>query len=533
VSAAVRPAAQTIPQLVDDVAARAPERPAVVAADRALSYGELAHESRRAAAGLARLGVGPGATVGLLCTNRADWLVTLVAAGRLGSPLAAFDTWSRAWDLEHLLTSSRTSVLVTLERFRGRDYVGVLRELVPELDRHEPGEWRSERFPDLREVVVIGDDVPRGARRFAELFGEQGDAPAPAAEATNDDVALILHTSGSTARPKGVPLLHGRLVENGFEIGERMGLEPDDRVWVAVPLFWSYGSANASMAAITHGATLVLQEVFEPAEGLDIIERHRCTAAYLLPNITAALTGHERFSPERTSSLRTGLTIGLPGEVRHAAEALGVAGICNIYGSTETYGNCCVTPSDLPLSRRLECQGPPLPGMSVRIVDPDTGAMLPAGETGQVIVGGRVATGYVGNPALTAETFTDDGRYRTGDLGYLDGEGHFHFVARESEMIKSGGINISPLEVETFLSHHPGVRVAAVVGFPDEQLGERAVAFVEPRRGTAVSADELRRHCAEGMAGYKVPAEIVICDELPLTDTGKLNRRALRERRPG
>jgi fatty-acyl-CoA synthase len=523
----VAPASRTIPELVAEVAASAPERAAVVAGERVTSYGELTWLGERMAAGLASIGVERGATVGLLCTNRLEWLVTLLGAGRLGASVAAFDTWSRAWDLDYLLESSQASVLVTLDRFRSRDYLGVLDELVPELGGSPPGAWRSERFPHLREVVVIGDG-PTGARDFGELLAYAEDDAAPGSKAAADDVAFVLYTSGSTARPKGVPLLHGRAIENGFAIGERMGLHGKDRVWVSVPLFWSYGSANASMATISHGATLVLQEVFEPEEALDAIERNRCTAGYFLPNITAALIGHKRFSPARTSSLRTGLTIGSPEDVRRAAEVLGVVGICNIYGSTETYGNCCVTPTDLPLRLRGRCQGPPLPGMSVRIVDPGTGESLPAGETGAVLVSGRVATRYLHDPELTAEAFAPDGSYRTGDLGYFDEDGYFHFVARASDMIKSGGINISPLEVETFLMEHPSVRLAGVVGLPDERLGQVAIAFVEPPDDAEADPEELQRHCRERLAGYKVPAEIVVCERLPATDTGKLDRRALR-----
>lgn len=523
------PRSRLVADLVEEIAADNPRRLAVIARDRAQTYAELAGLGARAAAGLASIGVRRHDRVGLLCTNRPEWIVVLLAGSRLGASIAAFDTWSRGWDLEYLLENSGASVLVTLDRFRAHAYVDDLRKLVPELDDGPPGSWRSQRFPKLREVIVIGEEVPRGARRLAELLrhGELAVAP-PGERGSAGDVAFVLYTSGSTSRPKGVPLLEYAAIENGFNIGERMGLRTEDRVWVSVPLFWSYGSANALMATLTHGATIVLQEVFEPEEALDLIEAHRCTAAYTLPNITTRLIDHPAFSSTRTASLRTGLTIGAPEDVRRAADGLGIAGICNVYGATETYGNCCVTPTELPLETRMICQGPPLPGMRLRIVDPETDREQQPGEPGDVLVGGYVTPGYVNNEALTGEAFTPDGFYRTGDVGFLDDEGRFHFVARASEMIKTGGINVSPLEVESFLLNHPAVRGAAVVGRSDLRAGQLVVAYVELSTGADASSEDLRVYCRAGMASYKVPAEIVICDELPRTDTGKLDRRTVR-----
>src|SRR5439155_1600819 len=190
-----------------------------------------------------------------------------------------------------------------------------------------------------------------------------------------------------------VRLCHGATIENGFHIGERMRLSPDDRVLLAPPLFWSYGAANALPAALTHGAALVLQNRFEPGEWIGLVERHHCTAAYTLPSMTGTVLRHPEFRRERVACLRTGLMIGSAEEVRIAAAELGAAEICNIYGATETYGNCCVTPCEWPLARRMTSQGPPLPGNTLRIVEPGTGAALPPGDTGLVEVTGFVTPG--------------------------------------------------------------------------------------------------------------------------------------------
>jgi fatty-acyl-CoA synthase len=309
-----------------------------------------------------------------------------------------------------------------------------------------------------------------------------------------------------------------------------MRLGPDDRVLLAPPLFWSYGAANALPATLSHGATLVVQSRFEAGEWLDLIERHRCTAVYTLPSMTGAALRHPEFRRERVQSLRTGLMIGSPEEVRIAAEALGAPEICNVYGATETYGNCCVTPCDWPLHRRMHSQGPPLPGMILRIVDPASGGVLPLGETGLVEVAGHVTPGYFGaSAAHNAAAFSADGYFRTGDLGFLDAQGDFHFVGRDSEVIKRAGINVSPAEVESLLLQYPGVGQAAVVGVAAGERGEAIVAFVVPLPGAALDAAALREHCRRLASSYKVPDQIEIRAALPATETGKLFRRALKE----
>src|SRR5207302_6669508 len=208
--------------------------------------------------------------------------------------------------------------------------------------------------------------------------------------------------------------------------------------------------------------------------------------------------------PERVHSLRTGLMIGSPEEVRIAAEELGAAQICNIYGSTEVYGNCCVTPCGWPLDRRMRSQGPPLPGVTLRIVEPDSGRVLPAGETGAVEVAGYVTPGYAGaSAAHNAAAFTRDGYFRTGDLGLVDDNGDFQFVARDADIIKRAGINVSPAEIESLLLQHPAVSQAAVVGAAAGERGEAIVAFVVPASGAAIDREALREHCRALASSYK------------------------------
>jgi fatty-acyl-CoA synthase len=521
------PTSRTLYELLREQAARAADAVAVISGDRAATYRDLADAAARVAGGLQALGIGRGDRVGVLVENRLEWIEAAFGAAALGAVAVPFSTWSKPAELAYLIADAELKVLVAVGGFGGQDFGAALDDLVPEAGTAPPGEWRSRRFPKLHAIVGIDAAPRRGWLDFDDLRNSAPLVPDDGAQPEDD--CFILYTSGSSARPKAVRLRHGSVVENGFDIGERMGLAPDDRVLLAPPLFWSYGAANALPATLSHGAALVLQPRFDAGEWLSLIERHRCTAVYTLPSMTGAALRHPEFRRGRVASLRTGLMIGSPEEVRIAAEQLGAAGICNIYGATETCGNCCVTPAEWPLDRRMDGQGPPLPGMSVRVVDPG-GAAVPAGETGLVEVAGHVSPGYAGASAeLNADAFAPDGYFRTGDLGLLDENGDFHFVARDNDMIKRAGINVSPAEVETVLLQHPGVAQAAVVGAAAGERGEAIVAFVVAAPGAPLDDEALRAHCRGLASSYKVPDRIEFCARLPTTETGKLFRRGLKE----
>ncbi|RZT87128.1 fatty-acyl-CoA synthase [Pseudonocardia sediminis] len=528
-SPAEPPPSPTLPHLVHAWAETTPEAPALVAGAVRWTYADLDDAVRRAAGALTGLGVGTGSRVALLATNTASWLAAAVGAMWAGARVDAFNTWVKAWDLEHLLESSAADVLVVAGQVRGADMLAVVRELVPELRSAGPGAWTSERFPALRHVVVLGGhpELPQGALRFDDLLA----AATPAAPGTDaarpEQPAYVMYTSGSTSRPKAVPLCQRDLLVNGFHIGERMGLGTADRVWLGSPLFWSFGGANALPATWTHGACLVLPEQFVPAESAELIAREEVTAAYLLPGIIDALAAFGA-QVRAVPSLRTGLTIGRPEEVARAVDELDVAGICNIYGATETYGNCCVTHHDTELDVRLTTQGPPLPGVEVRVVDVE-GTVLGVGELGELQVRGRVTPGYLGDDDANAKAFTDDGWYRTGDQLRVRPDGAVEFGARLTDMIKTSGINVAPAEVESYLAGHPDVVEVAVVGAPHRVRGEVVMAFVVLRDGASADGEALRAYCKEGIAGFKVPWEVVVTDELPRTPTGKLTRRTLVE----
>ena len=495
--------------LAREQAARYGSRPAVIGIGETIDNATLADRAARIASFLASRGVKRGDRIGLLMNNRPEWVATFFGAAMAGAVVVAFSTWSKRDELAYLIADSGIGLIVSLDEFSGQSFAADLRTMGP-LD-----------------VVLLGTDRDPHWTPWSEMLDFPPAEPGQPAQPGDD--AIVIYTSGSSSRPKAVPLSHGGIVENGFAIGERQGYTEIDRVLLPPPLFWSYGSANAMSAALTHGAALVLQPRFEPGEALDLIEQHRCTAIYTLPAITAALISHPNFRPERTRSLRTGLTIGAPQDVVTAATELGASEICNVYGQTESFGNCCVTWHHWPLARRAACQGPPLPGVTIRIVDEVTSAILPPGQPGLIEVAGYVMRGYIGASAnQNAAALTPDGYFRTGDMGDLTDTGDIRFIGRTTEMIKKGGINISPAEVEDVLMRHPAIALAGVTGVPDPTQGELIAAFVILKPGHSITEAALLQHCRDAASRYKVPDFISFQEELPVTATGKLMRRDLK-----
>ncbi|MBI1734590.1 MAG: AMP-binding protein [Candidatus Rokubacteria bacterium] len=516
------PRSRTLPDLLDEMAARHPDREAVVGGDERLTYAEYRTRVRQLAKGLHRLGVRRGDKVALLMENRTEWLLTDFAVQLLGATLVAVSTWSRRRELGYVLRHSDASTLVTTDRFRGQDYLAMLDEI------------GRDRLPGLRRVVALGahgrDVTPFD--ELCELGARVPDAVIDACQraVTPDDVAYILYTSGTTSTPKGVQLRHRGLVENMFAIGERQHLTPDDRLWMGISLFWGFGCENALLAVMTHGGAVVLQAEFDAGEALALLERERCTVYYGTPNMALALWEHPDRPRRDLSSLRTGAAIGSPPAMQMVMD-LGAREICNVYGLTECYGNATVTDAHDPVEVRLHTVGRPLPGMQLRIVDPATRRALPRGEVGEILIRGHVTPGYYKDAEQNATAFDAGGWFLSGDLGLIDGDGRLRFRGRIKEMVKTGGINVAPVEVEEILLTHPAVEQVYVVGVPDPRKEEVLAAVVVLREGHETSPDELRAFCRASLAAFKVPQHVRLAKRaaLPVTATGKVQKVKLQE----
>ncbi len=520
------PRSRTLPDLLDEMAARRPTREFIVGGETRLTYAETRARARRLAKGLYQLGVRRGDKVALLMDNRVEWLLVDFAVTLLGATLVPISTWSRARELGYVLNHCDATTFITIDRFLGQDYLAMLAEI------GAPG---SDGLPRLTRVVPVGAERPAGMVRFEDLWDMGADVSDATLDAcqravTPDDVAYILYTSGTTSTPKGVQLQHRGVIENTWNIGERQHLGPDDRMWMGISLFWSFGCLNALGAVMTHGGCIVLQGHFDAGLALALIERERCSVYYGTPNITLALWEHPDRPRRDLSSLRTGAAIGPPPAMQMVMD-LGAHEICNVYGLTECYGNSNVSDASDPVDVRLHTVGRPLPGMEIRIVDRDTRRPLPAGEVGEILIRGHLTPGYYMDPERNAAAFDAEGFFLTGDLGLIDADGHLHFRGRIKEMVKTGGINVAPLEVEEVLLGHGSVEQAYVIGLPDPRREEILAAAVVLKDGRHASEEELRAFCKQALAAFKVPQHFRIMTraDLPVTATGKVQKFRLQE----
>lgn len=529
----IAPESNRLAVVLDEKCAAAPNHPAILYRDRTIPYAELRDQSLAATRSLLALGVRGGDRVGVLLGNQPEWVVMALATSYLGATLVPLNTWYKETELAWTLRHCGLKLLVSATRFLKADYLALLHKIVPEARGAAPGRIEAPGFPELTGLFFVGDG-PAGVSTWADFLAcgrgvAADDLAAAIGRASGADTAFILYTSGSTAEPKGV-MLNGRgVVENGIELGRRRGIVAEDRVWFGTPLFYGLGATNALPATLTLGATIVLQDYFDAGRAIDVIEHTGATVYYGTGNMTRAILDHPEYRQSRIGSLQKGNAGTVAEYKRLTLVEMGIAGAVPAYGLTETYGNATVGSPDDPIEVKLATSGTPLPGMEMRIVDPATGRDLPRGEVGLVLIRGHTTTGYLHNPEETGRALRSDGFFDTGDLGRFDADGHFIFHSRLKEVIKSGGINVSPVEVEQLIAGHPDVRDAYVVGVADAVRGELIVAFVDA--ASRLAEEDVRDYVKERAASFKVPHHVLFRTEeqLPRLASGKVAKHRLRE----
>lgn len=506
---------------------------AVIDERDSVSYQELDSLSLAIAHSLLALDVGRGDMVAGLMRNRVEWIACFLGCTRIGAAYVPLNTWYTASEIAWTLRHTGASVVISEPSFLRHDYVEMFAGLEPVIARSNPGEIRGHELPGLRTLVYL--DAPRpgafGWEQFLELgrdVNEEAVAERAAAVAASDP-ALVLYTSGSTAEPKGVILPHGGVTANGYGIGDRRGIVAGDTIWLGSPLFYGLGATNSLPVSLSHGATLLLQDRFDPELALSRIERYRATVYYGMSNMTRRIAEAPGFARSRVESLVKG-TLGIEREERRLVlEQFGVAGATQSYGATETCGNCLGGFPDDPFEVKMATCGKLLPGFDARVVDPVSGEPLAEGQPGLLQVRGSLALGYLNNPAETEAAFNGEGFYATGDLGFFDADGYFHYDGRIKDIIKTGGINVSPAEIENLITSHAEVTEAYVVGVPDRDRGESIVAFVVATE--VLSETDVQLHVREQAAAFKSPHRVLFVarEDVPRTASGKVARPRLKE----
>jgi fatty-acyl-CoA synthase len=531
---AANPFAQaTAWSLLERVATRHGQREAIVFGDERLSFAGVRDRARAFAAGFAALGLGRGDALAIWLPNRPLWFVAQYAAASLGVVVVALNPRYRVHELSYILGQSNAAALLLTDRLGPVDYLDTLEALLPELADAVPGELASARFPTLRHVIVDAEDVYPGCHRVSDLM-EAGTA-APMA-IVPDDTFTILYTSGTTSFPKGAMITHANCVPHGWNVGETLRLTAADRVLHALPAAGTWGGVNIPLTAWSHGACLVLMDLFDPLRALHLIERERCTVLNAVDSMLIPLLDHPDLGRRDLSSLRTGGVAatggGRHGLLEEVLERL-VPLAFQPYGMTEVNAMSLLHDLDEPAAERLVPGVWPAPGLEARIAHPETDAPSGVDVEGELQFRGRLVTpGYYDKPEETKAAFTADGWFKSGDLGVQDPAGRVIFRGRLKETLRISHHMVAPGEIEAFLLAHPAVAQAFVVGVPDPKSNEAPVAYVIRKAGVRVTEDELRAWCHGKIASFKIPRGVRFVDDVPRTPSphgDKVQRVKLRE----
>jgi len=514
------------------------DRIAIVCGSERVSFSNLAQRARAFARSLMEYGVQSGDTVALWSPDCVEWLVARWAVTAMGAVLVPVNTRFRDEEISFILKQSQAKALIVSTGAKGVSYFDILEQIEPDFRGYSPDEWQSRELPDLSLVVGIGDDLPSSVVRFSDLEADGcGLADSDSVfddcvkKITKDDIAQIMYTSGTTSFPKGAQVRHGALLQNNFNTIARMNLGPEDRYLAPVALFSATGTSFTLSPFLAGAAIVLMKDGFSAQKFCELVEAEGITMSFYVEPIVRDLKNYADLDKHDLSTLRTGTGAPLQRETfLWLVEDLGVSDLTNVYGLSETSNAVCRSFWNDPLEDRIVTCGHPMPGIKIRIADPETDEEINGDEMGEIQVNSyTVMPGYFNMPDETAATMTADGWLKTGDLGTIRSDGQLTFRGRFKEMIKPGGFNVATLEVESFIKGVPGVIEVAVVGVPDERMGEIGYAYVETAADAKVEADTIIQHCRAHIASYKVPRYVEFVKDWPLTGSGKIKKLTLGE----
>ncbi|SEE48741.1 AMP-binding protein [Pseudomonas kilonensis] len=532
--------AQTIGEVFDQTVTRYPEGEALVVRHQSLRYTwqQLAEAVDLHARALLALGLKTGDRLGVWAPNCAQWCISQFASAKIGVILVNINPAYRVSELEYVLKQSGCQWLVCAGAFKTSDYHAMLQTLAPELAEQSIGHLQSERLPDLRGVISLDSQPPAGFLPWSQLAA-LGAAVTPAQLAErqsslqSDQPVNIQYTSGTTGFPKGATLSHHNILNNGYMVGESLGLTADDRLVIPVPLYHCFGMVMGNLGCMTHGSTMIYpNDAFDPLLTLKAVAEEKATALYGVPTMFIALLDQPQRGDFDVSSLRTGIMAGAtcPIEVmRRVINEMHMAEVQIAYGMTETSPVSLQTGPTDELELRVTTVGRTQPQLESKIID-EAGNIVPRGAIGELCTRGySVMLGYWNNPKGSTDAIDPEGWMHTGDLATMDEQGYVRIVGRNKDMIIRGGENIYPRELEEFFFTHPAVADVQVIGIPCSRYGEEIVAWIKFHPGHSASEQELQTWCKERIAYFKTPRHFKFVEEFPMTVTGKIQKFRMRE----
>ncbi len=533
--------AKTIGDMLDDNAKEFANNDCLISVhqDIRMTYKEFNEEVNTIAKGLMALGVKKGDKVAIWSTNNAEWVLTQFATAKIGAILVTINPAYRTSELEYALKQSEVHTLIMIENFKTSDYIHMFYEVAPFVRGATPGQIHSNKLPHLRNVICISDESYSGMFKWKELYDfsqkiDSSELKTRQASLDFDDPINIQYTSGTTGFPKAATLTHFNILNNGYFVGKQMRFTDKDRLCIPVPFYHCFGMVMSNLACTSLGATMVIpSEYFNPLTTLTVVEKEKCTALHGVPTMFIAELEHPEFKKFDLSSLRTGIMAGSPCPVeimKRVNNEMNMKEVEIAYGQTESSPVITQTSADDTMEHRTETIGKPLPFVEVKIIDPETGRILPVGEQGELCARGyNVMKYYYNNPEATKNAIDESRWLHTGDLAVMTEDGYFKITGRIKDMIIRGGQNIYPREIEEFLYTHPQIADVQVIGVPDKKYGEEVCAWIKIKEGESVTEEEIKEYCKGKIAHYKIPRYIKFTDSFPMTVTGKIRKVEMRE----
>ncbi|MBS2000858.1 MAG: AMP-binding protein [Candidatus Obscuribacterales bacterium] len=504
------------------------------------SYIQLLERINLCASGFLRLGIERGDRVGIWSTNNAEWIVTQLAAAKVGAILVNINPGYRTSELEYVLGQSGVKLLVVIPKHRTSNYLEMLEELAPTF--FVAGDKSPcDKLPNLQNIIVIGahGKLPGRLLSFDQVTAMGSELEASALKEREkqlqfDDPVNIQYTSGTTGLPKGVTLSHHNLLNNGLLAARAMNLGPDSRFCVPMPFYHCGGMISSALATISVGGAVVIPSPFyDDTAVLTAVQQEQCTHLSGVPTMFIGELHHPEFDSFDVTSLQGGFMAGAPCPVqlmRDVANRMKMQQIVILYGLTEASPLMTATTCNDSLEIRATTVGRVIPGIELKIVDAQTGEVVPRGVQGEICSRGHgVMLGYWNNPQATAEAIDKSGWLHSGDLGVMNADGFINITGRKKDMIIRGGENIYPREIEEVLHEHKGIAQAQVFGVPDARLGEEVSAWIMVKQGEALTPDEVREWLKERVAYFKVPKYVKLVSEFPMTVTGKCQKFVMRD----